>query len=65
MIHTERFDPLDPRIEVGNWVRDAFNWFTDTFQPVLDVIDDGLSGARRSPDVRVTASRGCAQRRGH
>jgi glycine betaine/proline transport system permease protein len=45
MIHTERFDPLDPRIEVGNWVRDAFNWFTDTFQPVLDVIDDGLSGA--------------------
>ncbi|WP_205856120.1 ABC transporter permease [Phytoactinopolyspora endophytica] len=47
MIRTESesFDPLDPELDVGNWIRDAYDWFTDTFQPVLDGIDSALSWA--------------------
>ncbi|WP_026877781.1 ABC transporter permease [Jiangella gansuensis] len=40
----EAFDPLEPRLEVGTWVSDAFDWFTDTFQSVLDVVDTVLTG---------------------
>ncbi|TDE08220.1 ABC transporter permease [Jiangella asiatica] len=40
----EAFDPLDPRLDVGEWVSDAFDWFTETFQPVLDVVETVLQG---------------------
>lgn len=42
---SDSFDPLDPRLRVGTWVSDAFDWFTDTFQPVLDFVDTVLDGA--------------------
>ncbi|RIQ10824.1 ABC transporter permease [Jiangella rhizosphaerae] len=42
---SDGFDPLEPRLEVGTWISDAFDWFTDTFQPVLDVVDTVLEGA--------------------
>ena len=42
---SESFDPLDPNLDVGDWIESAFNWFLDTFQPVLDVIDTGLQTA--------------------
>ncbi|MBB5790394.1 ABC transporter permease [Jiangella mangrovi] len=42
---SETFDPLEPRLDVGDWISGAFDWFTDTFQPVLDVVDTVLDGA--------------------
>lgn len=42
---SDSFDPLDPRLEVGRWISDAFDWFTDTFQPVLDIVDTVLESA--------------------
>ncbi|WP_053204463.1 ABC transporter permease [Jiangella muralis] len=42
---SDSFDPLDPRLRVGTWVSDAFDWFTDTLQPVLDFVDTVLDGA--------------------
>lgn len=50
------FDPLDPRLEVGEWVDSAVEWFTSTFQPILDLADavlggayDGLNAALQAP----------------
>jgi glycine betaine/proline transport system permease protein len=39
------FDPMNPRIPLGNWLADFTRWFTDTFGVVLDGIDAGLSAA--------------------
>lgn len=50
------FDPLDPRIRVGDWVDSFVEWFTATFRPVLDLADtvlggsyDGLNAALQAP----------------
>ncbi|WP_298327511.1 proline/glycine betaine ABC transporter permease [Haloactinopolyspora sp.] len=42
---SESFDVLEPRIDLGQWVEDAFDWFTETFEVVLDGIDTGLGWA--------------------
>ena len=54
------FDVFEPNIPVGTWVDDAFDWFTDTFQPVLDLVDtvltalyDGLFTLLNSPPFLV------------
>lgn len=39
------FDPLNPRLEVGEWVNSVVEWFTDTFDPLLDFLDATLGGA--------------------
>lgn len=62
MIRTqsESFDPLDPRIEVGNWVDSVFDWINETFGTVLDFIKNvldatytGLSDALQVPPFWV------------
>lgn len=42
---SEPFDPLEPDLEVGGWIRNAYDWFLDTFEPVLDGIDTVLESA--------------------
>jgi glycine betaine/proline transport system permease protein len=41
----ESFDPREPRLDLGDWISDAFDWFTGALQPVLDVVDTVLEGA--------------------
>src|SRR5690554_5237719 len=49
------FDPLDPRLRVGNWVDSAVGWFTDTFQPLLDFADTVLGGAYEGLNAALQA----------
>lgn len=39
---SESFDVLEPRIDLGQWIEDAFDWITDTFAPVFDGVDTFL-----------------------
>ncbi|MFW6203880.1 MAG: ABC transporter permease [Actinomycetota bacterium] len=39
------FDPLNPDLPVGDWVNSVVEWFTDTFDPLLDFLDSTLGGA--------------------
>ncbi len=39
------FDPVNPRIALGDWLADATRWFTGTFGTVLDAVDTALSAA--------------------
>ncbi|HEX5533342.1 MAG TPA: proline/glycine betaine ABC transporter permease [Actinomycetales bacterium] len=39
------FDPVNPRLPLGDWVSDFTDWFTDTFSLLLGGIDAGLSAA--------------------
>ncbi len=37
------FDPVNPRLPLGDWVSDFTDWFTDAFSALLGGIDAGLS----------------------
>lgn len=50
------FDPLNPELEVGQWVDGFVEWFTSTFDPLLELADtvlggtyDGLNAALQAP----------------
>lgn len=41
----EPFNPLDPQLDVGDWIESGFEWFTETFQVILAGVDTALDGA--------------------
>src|SRR5699024_8097785 len=60
IVTVRAFDVLNPDIPVGDWVETAFEWFEDTFKPVLDLIkavletvDDTLVDALQAPPFWV------------
>ncbi|WP_022871920.1 ABC transporter permease [Nesterenkonia alba] len=49
-----------PRLEVGQWLEDGFNWFQDTFSLLIDWADvvfetsaEGLAGILAAPDALI------------
>ncbi|WP_343074362.1 proline/glycine betaine ABC transporter permease [Phytoactinopolyspora limicola] len=54
-MRTDSFDPLDPRIDLGDWIEDAIRWFVRTFSIIFDGLQAVLEGAFDAVDTVLEA----------